>query len=121
LAKKPLSRFEHAQHHTLVDVDPMLSLFAYFREVAGTRVLRFASFSYMGTVDAIRSSVLAGEGVAVLPKYLIRADLKTGRLKVLFPQLPPQHDYFRLFYRVDDSRLSTYESLAAQMQRWPPR
>lgn len=121
LEKKPLSRFEHAEHHTLIDVDPMLSLFAYFREAAGKRVLRFTRFSYMGTVDAIRSAVLASDGVAVLPKYLIQADLRAGRLSVLFPQIKPQPDFFRLFYRVDDARLSTYESLAAQMQLSPPR
>lgn len=121
LAEKPLTRFEHAQNHTLVDIDPLLSLFAYFREAAGSRVLRFANFSYMGTVAAIRSSVLAGNGVAVLPKYLIQADLRAGRLAVVFPQITPQHDYFRLFYRVDDPRLSTYEALAARMQRTPPR
>jgi DNA-binding transcriptional LysR family regulator len=121
LAKKPFSRFEQAQDHTLVDVDPLLSLFAYFREAAGPRAPRFANFSYMGTVAAIRSAVLAGDGVAVLPKYLIHADVRAGRLAVLFPHITLQHDYFRLFYRTDDPRLNTYEALAAQMQRTPPR
>ena len=104
----------------MVDIDPQLSLFAYFREAAGSRVLRFANISYMGTVDAIRSAVLASDGVAVLPKYLIQDDLRAGRLAVVFPQITPQHDYFRLFYRADDARSGTYESLAAQMRRSPP-
>jgi LysR family transcriptional regulator, glycine cleavage system transcriptional activator len=74
-----------------------------------------------GTIAAIRDAVLGGGGVAVLPRYLVAADLAARRLVPLLSKIEPLHDYFRLFFRADDARRSSYETLAAAMLRAPLR
>jgi LysR family transcriptional regulator, glycine cleavage system transcriptional activator len=119
LSRKPLERFEDASRHTLVDIDPMLSLFSYFREGTGRKTMRFERLWYMGTVAAIRSAVLAEQGVAVLPRYLIQGDLDAGRLDVILPDVTVGQDYFRLFHRAKDGRTDLLGALALELQRSP--
>lgn len=118
LAGEPLTRPEHAASHTLLDVDPNLSLFRYWRESpSGGDRLKFARVVRLGTIEAIRRRALAGAGVAVLPEYLVRGDVKAGKLRVILPSVVPQHDYFRLVFRADDPRRSIYERMAQRMKQ----
>jgi DNA-binding transcriptional LysR family regulator len=39
--------------------------------------------------DVLRSAALAGRGIAILPTFLIGADLKAGRLSAVLPDYPP--------------------------------
>ena len=39
--------------------------------------------------DVLRSAALAGRGIAILPTFLIGADLKEGRLSTVLPGYPP--------------------------------
>lgn len=119
LAKNPFASREDARRHVLIDENARLPLFSYFRDASRGGPLEFASNVYMGTIGAIHHAVLAEEGVAVLPRYLIRRDLAAGRLVHLFPAIRLQHDYFRLFYRRDDPRLTTFEHIAARMLTVP--
>jgi DNA-binding transcriptional LysR family regulator len=73
----------------------------------------------MGTIAAIRETLLAGEGVGVLPEYLVAADLAAGRLRRLFPSVKLLSDHFRLVFRGDDPRRDLYEAIAGHMQRAP--
>ena len=93
--------------------EPTLPLFHYLSEVderieAGS----FAGYRQMGTISAIHACVLAGDGVAVLPKYLIESDLKQGLLVPLLPEVTPSHDWFRLIYRADDPRSGLFRAMA---------
>ena len=65
--------------------------------------------------------MLRGDGVAVLPEYLIRSDLAAGRLVRVLPRQPIQQDCFRLYFRADDPRRAFYESLAATLRAEPLR
>ncbi len=121
LAKRPLRREEDASGHTLVDIHAELPLFAYWREAAGGRSLPFARVLHLGTTAAVLHLVLAGEGVAVLPRYLISRELRAKRLVPLLRQVKPQEDHFRLYFRTDDPRRSLYESLARVMREEPLR
>jgi DNA-binding transcriptional LysR family regulator len=56
--------------------------------------------------------MLASAGVAVLPEFLIRADLKSGRLRRILSGVPLLHNYLRLVIRADDPRRPTFEWLA---------
>jgi DNA-binding transcriptional LysR family regulator len=97
-------------------------LFRYFREAPrGGDRLRFARILRCGSIDPIRSLVLEGEGVAVLPLYQVQPDLDAGRLERIFPSLRLLFDYFRLVFRADDPRRSVYESIAATMMAHPLR
>ncbi len=127
LAAKPLARAEHAEAHTLLDIDPSLPLFRYFRDAPGGRGakdkeppavgnrLRFGAVLRLGTIEAIRTRAVAGVGVAVLPEYLVREDLAKKRLVRVFPRVQLQPDWFRLVFRTDDPRRSIYERIAEHM------
>jgi DNA-binding transcriptional LysR family regulator len=120
LATKPLRTAEHAAKHTLVEENAALPLFKYWRDApGGGDRLRFARIMHMGTIAAIRACVLAGDGVGVLPGYLVAPDLEAGRLRAVFPSVKLLTDHFRLIFRVDDPRRSVYEATAARMRAVP--
>lgn len=116
LKKQPLDRVEQAESHVLIDVSPDLPLFRYWRDGEGaTDAIHFQKSLSMGTIAAIRQLVLRGDGVAVLPEYFVKPDLKVERLVTVFPEVEPLSDYFRLVFRADDPRRSVYESMAQTM------
>lgn len=122
LAKaQPLRSPADAETHTLLDIDPQLPLFRYFRDSPGAPELRFRDISALGTTSAIRHEVLRGEGVAVLPLYLVEKDLATGKLCRAYDKLDLQSDFFRLIFRENDRRKPAYESLAAHLRAVPLR
>jgi LysR family glycine cleavage system transcriptional activator len=123
LRQRPLSRAEDAPGHVLLDADASLPLFQYWRDAPGAgdllRSARFARVVRLGTIEGIRLRVAAGAGVAVLPEYLVREELRTRELERVFPAVTPNHDYFRLVFRADDPRRSAYESLAKVLLERP--
>jgi LysR family glycine cleavage system transcriptional activator len=120
LEKTPLRRDEDALAHRLIDADVESPLFRYWRDAAGgSDRMTFGRVLRIGTIGAIRDLVVAGEGVAVLPIYLVKEDIRARRLKRLFPHVTPLHDYFRLIFRREDPRRSIYEALAATLSRAP--
>jgi LysR family transcriptional regulator, glycine cleavage system transcriptional activator len=122
LRRSPLRRPADAVNHALLDERSALPLYAYWRDSAGGHDrLAFGRFVYLGTIAAIRAGALAGDGVAVLPKYLIAADLAAGRLTSILPRVRPLHDFFRLIFRSDDPRRSLYQAIATTMTSQPLR
>ena len=121
VGQRPLRRPEDAAAHALIDENPQLPLYAYWRDAPAAPVLPFGRVVYRGTIAAIRHAVLAHEGLAVLPRYLVAADLAAGRLEELLPRVVPLHDHFRLFFRADDPKRSVYETLAEHMIKMPLR
>ena len=73
----------------------------------------------MGTIAAIRVLVLRGEGVAVLPEYFVRDDLKKKRLIRQVPRVTANTDSFRLVFRADDPRRPTFDALAQTLRACP--
>ena len=121
LALHPLTDVGQASSHELLDILPELPLFRYFREADSAPDLRFDRVRSLGTIAAVRSEVLEGVGVAVLPRYLIDEDLNCGAMVPLFRDVQIQHDYFRLIHRRDDPRLALLRALAETMQSEPLR
>jgi len=120
LAERPLQTVDDAANHTLIDIGEALPLFSYWRDAPGAdEGISFQQTRYMGTVAAIRATVLEGHGVAVLPEYLVGEDIAAGRLEVLLPEIEPQHDWFRLLFRRDDPRVSLFRALAKTMSQEP--
>jgi LysR family transcriptional regulator, glycine cleavage system transcriptional activator len=100
LERLPLRSPADAAAHRLLDVSPDLPLFRYLLEAgADSRDWPFARAWYLGTIAAIRSMVLRGAGVAVLPRYFVEADLNAGRLRQPLPERPLREDAFRLIWR----------------------
>lgn len=115
LDQTPLGAPEDSVHHTLIDLDNELPLFRYWRDSAKGLPLTFGKLICLGSIEAIRQRVVAGAGVGVVPKYHCQADLDAKRLRILFPKVVPQHDYFRLVFRSDDPRRSVFEGLATSL------
>lgn len=122
LRRRPLRRAVDAEAHTLIDERPALPLYSYWRDAAGSAgPLRFARVVCFGTIAAIRAGVLAGDGVAVLPRYLVEHDLRARRLVPILPRVRPLHDHFRLIFRADDPRAALYRALGTLMAAAPLR
>jgi DNA-binding transcriptional LysR family regulator len=118
----PLRLPADAAAHTLLDERAALPLYAYWRDAAGERLrLAFGRTVYLGTIAALRAGALAGDGLAVLPRYLVGRDLEAGRLRLVLPRVKPLHDFFRLLFRADDPRRSLYQALAVTMLEAPLR
>jgi LysR family glycine cleavage system transcriptional activator len=122
LARRPLKRTEDAGGHTLIDISAELPLFRYWRDApAGGDRLHFAQILRAGSIDPIRTLVLAGEGVAVLPLYQVQPDLDARRLEVILPEVRPLFDHFRLVFRSDDARRPMFEAIARTLLEHPLR
>jgi DNA-binding transcriptional LysR family regulator len=119
LRKQPLRRAADAAGHTLIDSNASMSLFGYFRSAPGGGDLHFKKVIGMGTIAAIRALVVQGEGVGVLPAYLVEPDVRAHRLSVILPSVKLVSDWFRLVFRADDPRRSLYESLGRTLVEEP--
>jgi LysR family glycine cleavage system transcriptional activator len=120
LRRQPLRRAADAEAHTLIDERAGLPLYSYWRDAAGSALpLRFERVVYFGTIAAIRAGALAGDGVAVLPRYLVAHDLAARRLALVLPRVRPVSDYFRLIFRVDDPRGALYRAVGGVMLAAP--
>jgi DNA-binding transcriptional LysR family regulator len=122
LARHPLSRPEQAVAHALCDITPDLPLFRYLLDAWPKHdVWPFRSLEYLGAIAPIRARVLSGAGVAVLPLYFVREDLRRKRLVRLLPKLPLQRDFFRLVWRPGHPREAELRALAGDLRRLPLR
>ncbi len=99
LADRALRGPDDAPAHRLIDTQPDLPLFRYFRDArSADEVWAFAEVEHMGTIAAVRARVRVGAGVAVLPRYFVADDLSTGRLVQLFDDTEMPTDRFRLLW-----------------------
>jgi DNA-binding transcriptional LysR family regulator len=120
LAATPFRRRRDAARHRLLDVDAELPLYRYLRDAPGLRgPMRFAEHRYLGLGEAIRRRVLAGDGVAVLPRYMVEAELGDGRLVQLLRSIELLRDHFRLVFRSADLRRERLFELAEALRGWP--
>jgi DNA-binding transcriptional LysR family regulator len=104
----------------LLDVDADLPLSRYLREAPSLRApLQFAAQRYLGLGEAIRRATIAGEGVAVLPEYMVERDLDEGRLVRILRRVELLRDHFRLVFRSDDLRRERFSELAAALRERP--
>lgn len=122
LAERPLDSLDDTAAHTLLDIHSDLPLYRYFRETPEVGdVVRFAGFRRLGTIAAIRAGVMRGSGVAVLPEYLVRPDLASGELVEVLDGVVLKPDWFRLVFRTDDPRTSTFRAMGEAMRAHPLR
>lgn len=111
-----------ARRFVLIDATPDLPLFRYLLDVLPDRdPWRFGQVLHLGGIAAIRSQVLAGRGVAVLPRYFVADDLCAGRLSEILPETPPRSDHFRLIWRRGHPHTPELEALAVTLRAHPLR
>jgi DNA-binding transcriptional LysR family regulator len=120
--RQPFKRPEDARLHTLLDVGADLPLFRYFVDARPAHeAWIFERAQYLGGIGPIRVRALEGAGVAVLPIYYNRDDLKRGRLRRLFPGTKLPSDWFRLIWRKNDPQAGRARALAAELAKLPLR
>lgn len=106
-----------ASRHTLLDIDQSLPLARYLTSATGE--MQFRDVWLCGTGGAVHQLVKAGQGVAVLPEYMVRDDLEAGRVVGLLEDADMLSDSFRLLYR-DSSALSDVMGRLAEFLRSRP-
>ncbi|MCA9490667.1 MAG: LysR family transcriptional regulator [Myxococcales bacterium] len=105
---------------TLVDISEDLPLFRYLLDaLPDGRPWPFAHHAYMGGIAAIRVRVLAGDGVAVLPRYFIQPDIDARRVRELLPGQPLHRDAFRLVWRAHHPLEEALLELAEELRGLP--
>ena len=120
LEENPFRRRRDASRHVLLDVDAALPLYRYLRDAPGLRgPMRFADQRYLGLGEAIRRRALLGDGVAVLPEYMVERDLQEGTLVQLLRTTELLRDHFRLVFRSEDLRRERFFELAEALRGLP--
>lgn len=94
----PLAPADLPQHDCLVDTLPATGNEWHFTGPSGTQAVRVAGPLRADSADALRQAALAGLGIAVLPVWLVAADLEAGTLQGLLPGwAPPAMDVSVLY------------------------
>ena len=120
LEELPFRRRRDAIRHRLLDVDADLPLYRYLRDAPGLAgPMRFAEHRYLGLGEAIRRWVIAGEGVAVLPEFMVERELADGTLVRLLRRIELLRDHFRLVFRAADLRRERFFEVAEVLRGWP--
>jgi LysR family glycine cleavage system transcriptional activator len=120
LARAPLRDPADCAGHTLIDCLPDLPLFRYFLDTrAAGESWSFGATRYLGTIAAVKQRVLEGAGVAVLPRYYVRAELKARQLREPLPKTALMHDHFRLIWRAGHPREDDLRALAEELRARP--
>lgn len=117
LRRLPVHGPADVARHRLLDVSPDLPLFRYLLEAgADSRDWPFERAWYLGTIAAIRSMVLRGVGVAVLPRYFVREEVESGRLVQILPERSLRADAFRLIWRAGHPAERELRALAEELR-----
>ena len=122
LQTHPLRQPGDAAAHTLLELDPSLPLFRYFLDACPPeQTWAFAKTQFLGTIGPIRTRCLEGAGVAVLPAYYVKQDIKAKRLTPLLPKVKMGSDWFRLVWRQGHPQTVAIQSLARELANLPLR
>ncbi len=119
LERAPLVVPADAEQHVLLDVDGDLPLGRYALSVSPG--LSFGDVWRVGTGAAVHLLAVAGQGVAVLPSYMVEADLREGRLVRVLPELELLGDTFRLIHRRGSPLSVALGELAGVLRSHPLR
>jgi DNA-binding transcriptional LysR family regulator len=122
LEKNSFRHSRDAASHRLIDASEDLPLFRYLLDAGSAKSFwAFGDTRYLGTIAAIRQRVLDGGGVAVLPEYFVRKDIKRRKLRVVLPSHKIQSDWFRLVWRTQHPRETELEEMAEELRKRPLR
>ena len=106
--------------HTLVDTHEAYVLFRYWLDQAPRqKTWIFGKSRFLGTIGAIRQWVCEEDGVAVLPSYFVKEQLKRGELVELMPEIRASSDWFRLIWMKGHPRESELRELGKQLSQMP--
>lgn len=117
LTSSPVTQPSDAAGHTLLDIDDDLPLTRYV--LSACPGFRFGELWRCGTGAAVAELARRGQGLAVLPEYMIADDLAAGRLVRVLPEVEPLRDSFRLMYRATSPHAAELGALATWLRARP--
>jgi DNA-binding transcriptional LysR family regulator len=122
VAETPLLGPRDARRHALLDLHADLPLFRYFLDARSPKEeWVFERIQYLGGIAAVRARVLEGAGIAVLPRFFVRKDLASGRLKRLMPATKLPRDWLRMVWRQGQVEEARLRELASELSERPLR
>jgi DNA-binding transcriptional LysR family regulator len=122
VAENPLLGPKDARRHALLDLHADLPLFRYFLDARSPKEeWVFERIQYLGGIAAVRARVLEGAGIAVLPRFFVRKDLASGRLKRLMPATKLPRDWLRMVWRQGQVEEARLRELASELSERPLR
>ena len=115
----PVQKVADCKAHTLLDLDESLPLTRYL--TSASTGIEFGRVRFCGAAGIVLMRVLAGDGIAVLPTYMLERELKAKRLVRLLPKVALLADSFRLISRKSSSASSPLGALAEYLRGCPLR
>ncbi len=112
---------DRAHQIHLIDTSYHLNLFSYWSRLHG-KILdayHFKSIRIRGTIASIRQAILNNEGIAALPYYFVKDDLKHKRLRQLYGSQKLARDSFRMLYNRHNSHATYLHALAQRLRQYP--
>jgi len=79
--------------------------------------MRYRDVWFLGSTNLMMEAVTRGHGVAIVPEYLARYQLESGKLNVILPEVRIEPDYFRLIYRQDRNIDESMEFLGQALRK----
>jgi len=117
--RRPFAAPRDARDHVLLDVDETLPLARYL--LSAVPALEFGRTRSCGAGAAVLERVLAEDGVAVLPNYMLAPALKARRVVRLLPRVKLLSDSFRLVHRRGNQHTEALADFATFLRSRPLR
>ena len=110
-------RLEDLRKEVLIEHDRSFPFLRYVE--AGERAaMKCKDVWFVGSTNAMASALIQGMGVGILPRYLARPALRSGKLERILPEVKLSEDYFRLVYRLDRDLESAVRILGDALARF---
>jgi LysR family transcriptional regulator, glycine cleavage system transcriptional activator len=107
---------EDLREHVLIEHDRSFPFLRYVDPATRSAIV-CRDVWFVGSTRTMTSALLQGFGVGILPRYLARTPLATGRLKRILPGVRLQTDRCRLVYRLDRDVTRAVETVRGALDR----
>jgi DNA-binding transcriptional LysR family regulator len=118
----PLTRPQHLRHHRCLQFTPLGKEQWTLANAKGSLTIPMPGDVLINDVGVIRSMVLAGEGIALLPTYLCRTECDKGLLVPALPDWQAKADPLNVVYpkqRFVSPKLRAFIDIAAdELSEW---
>jgi DNA-binding transcriptional LysR family regulator len=104
------------KQHVLIEHDRSFPFLRYV-DAAQRAGLRYRDVWFVGSTVTMTAAVVAGHGVGIIPEYLARRALASGKLSRILPAIRIDQDHFRLVHRLDPAIDEPVTLLAAALRK----
>jgi DNA-binding transcriptional LysR family regulator len=118
---RPLMSCNGAMQHVLLDLEEDCSTFEHFlRACPSDERWSFIEHRRMTSISTLRSAILGGRGVGVLPRLCVEDALQSGKLVELMPERRPRTDWVRMYWSKGHPRSAQLSELAKSLRPQNP-